>query len=74
MGNIYVIHIIFSNNLNLGLIMGILHEQLLMISLIFTASGLVGMMIFAIVWLIRPKVAFFKKYFNNFTLVMFTYH
>lgn len=54
--------------------MGILHEQLLMISLIFTASGLVGMMIFAIVWLIRPKVTFLKIYFNSFILVMFTHH
>ncbi|KAE9414114.1 hypothetical protein Angca_001994, partial [Angiostrongylus cantonensis] len=39
-----------------GLFLGILNEDLLILSLILTIVGLLGMLLFAITWFIRPKV------------------
>ncbi|VDM58689.1 unnamed protein product [Angiostrongylus costaricensis] len=39
-----------------GLFLGILREDLLILSLILTIVGLLGMLLFAITWFIRPKV------------------
>ena len=43
-----------------GLFLGIFREDLLLISFILTITGLLGMVLFAITWLLRPKVNFFS--------------
>ncbi|ETN69029.1 hypothetical protein NECAME_01139 [Necator americanus] len=46
-----------------GLFLGILREDLLIVSLVLTVAGLLGMLLFAITWFIRPKVIHRPIYF-----------
>lgn len=39
-----------------GLFLGVFREDLLLISFVLTVTGLLGMILFAITWLVRPKV------------------
>ncbi|KHJ89903.1 hypothetical protein OESDEN_10262 [Oesophagostomum dentatum] len=39
-----------------GLFLGILREDLLIVSLVLTVAGLLGMLLFAVTWFIRPKI------------------
>ncbi|EYC33992.1 hypothetical protein Y032_0001g190 [Ancylostoma ceylanicum] len=46
-----------------GLFLGILREDLLIVSLVLTVAGLLGMLLFAITWFIRPRVIHRPIYF-----------
>ncbi|KJH41831.1 hypothetical protein DICVIV_12193 [Dictyocaulus viviparus] len=47
----------------IGLFLGILHEDLVILSLVLTIVGLLGMVLFAVTWCIRPKAIHRPIYF-----------